>query len=57
MQLRKGKTLILKESLDRAVRYTTHALLKAAQRLDLVQVPRPWQQHALPLAKWCLVLR
>ena len=57
MQLSKGKTLIPKESLDRAVRYTTHALLEVAQRPVLVQVSQPWQQYFLPVAKWCLLLR
>ena len=41
---------IPQEDLDRGVRYTTHALLKAAQRLDLVQVPRPWQEDVFLVA-------
>lgn len=56
MQLWKGTTSIPQEDLDRAVRYTTHALLRAAQRLVLVQVPRLWQEDVFLDAEWCLSL-
>ena len=57
MQLCKDEMSIPQEDLDRAVRYTTHALLRAAQRLVAGQVTRPWQQNVPPVAEWRLYLR